>query len=71
MSTGEWISVAINLAVGLYFIHYFPVSLRRKLPENIRPPFFSLLLKVIPPLGYVLIIATVLYLMIALTAPVE
>lgn len=61
MNYGELISILINIGVGLYFAHYYPRTLRRRLDEARLPPLFALLLKVLPPLGWLLIIASVGY----------
>ncbi len=59
MSGGELFSLLINIAVGIYFAWYYPRSVRGKLDRM--PRIFSLLNKILPPLGYVLIAVSILY----------
>lgn len=61
MGGGEWLSVAINLAVGLYLVWFYPRALRARLGSGRLPPLFALLRKVVPLLGYLLLAGTVLY----------
>lgn len=63
MTSGVLLSVVINLAVAIYFIHFFPRSLKRKMPQEAMPPFFRIMQTVIPLLGYLLIAGTFIYLM--------
>jgi len=59
VSGGELFSLLINIAVGIYFAWYYPRSVRGKLDRM--PRIFSLLNKILPPLGYVLIAVSILY----------
>lgn len=59
MHAGELLSLLINIGVGIYFIHYYPRSVRGKLQQM--PRIFSVLNRVLPILGYLLIGATLLY----------
>ncbi len=59
MSSGELFSLLINIAVGVYFAWYYPRSVRGKLDRM--PRIFSVLNKILPPLGYVLIAVSILY----------
>lgn len=59
MSGGELFSLLINIAVGIYFAWYYPRSVRGKLDRM--PRIFSLLNKILPPLGYVLIAVSIIY----------
>jgi hypothetical protein len=61
VTPGEIVSIAINIAVGIYFIHYFPRNLKRKIPAESMPPFFAIMLTIIPLLGYLLLAATLIY----------
>ena len=61
MTPGEIVSIAINFAVGIYFVHYFPRNLKRKIPAEAMPPFFAIMLTIVPLLGYLLIAATLIY----------
>ena len=58
MSSGELFSLLINIAVGVYFAWYYPRSVRGKLDRM--PRIFSVLNKILPPLGYVLISVAIL-----------
>lgn len=59
MGGGEVLSVLINIAVGVYFFWYFPRSVRGKLDRL--PPIFTLLNRVLPVFGYLLVGVTAVY----------
>ena len=59
MTGGETLSLLVNVAVGVYFAWYYPRSVRGKLDRM--PAVFTTLNRFLPPLGYVLILASVLY----------
>lgn len=59
MSGGVLLSLLINIAVGVYFAWYYPRSVRGKLDRM--PRIFSLFNKILPPVGYLLIAASILY----------
>lgn len=59
MGGGELLSLLINIGVGAYFAWYYPRSVRGKLDRM--PRIFSVLNKVLPPLGYLLIALSVIY----------
>ncbi|MGM0593687.1 MAG: hypothetical protein ACQETD_04035 [Pseudomonadota bacterium] len=61
MSGGEIFSVVINLAVGLYFAVIYPRSVRKRFSALNRPRAFTLLLKVVPVVGYLIIAMTLIY----------
>jgi hypothetical protein len=61
MRAGEWISLVINLGVGIYLAWFYPRTLRRKLGAGRMPPLFKLLLWTAPPLGYFIVAGTLLY----------
>ena len=61
MSGGEWLSAVINLAVGVYLAWFYPRSLRARLGAGRMPPFFVIMLKIMPPFGFLLLAATLLY----------
>jgi hypothetical protein len=65
MSNGDLLSLLINLVVGVYFIHFFPKRLKQQMPTM--PPLFALLYRFIPIVGYLLIIASVIYAFLLLT----
>lgn len=60
MPTGEIVSIIINITIGIYFAHFYTRSVRKKLGEGQLPPFFSVLVKIMPPLGYLLIVGTLI-----------
>lgn len=70
MSGGEWLSMAINLAVGIYLAWFYPRTLRSKLGSGRMPPLFGLLLRIVPPLGYLLLVGTVVYAVMRLTGQI-
>lgn len=59
MDGGEALSVLINIAVGAYFAWYFPRSVRGKLDRM--PRIFTLLNRVLPVVGYLLMAASIVY----------
>jgi hypothetical protein len=61
MSSGEIISILINLAVGIYFAVIYPRSVQKRFSAPNRPRAFTMLLKVVPPVGYLIIAMTVIY----------
>lgn len=54
-------SVAINLAVGVYFAVFYPRSLRKRFAHGAMPRGFGLLQRVVPPVGGFIIVLTILY----------
>ena len=61
MSSGEIISIIINLAVGLYFAVIYPRSLSKRFARHTTPPGFLLLQRVVPPVGWLIIVLTLIY----------
>lgn len=52
MDGGFWFSLLINIAVGIYFVWYYPRSVRGKLDRM--PRIFTVLNRVLPIIGYLL-----------------
>lgn len=71
MSSGEIISILINLAVGIYFAVIYPRSVRKRFSGQNRPRAFTLLLKVVPTVGYLIIAMSVIYAVALLFGYVE
>lgn len=71
MSIGEIVSILINLAVGSYFAFYYPRSVRKRFTAQNRPRAFTLLLRVVPLVGYLIIGMTVIYTVALLSGMVE
>jgi len=67
MSTGEIISILINLAVGIYFAIYYPRSVHKRVTAHTMPRAFIMLVKVVPAVGYLIIALTVMYTIAMLT----
>ncbi len=63
MSAGELLSILINLAVGVYFAIFYPRSVRKRFSAQNEPRAFTLLLKVVPPAGYLIIAMSLIYAM--------
>lgn len=63
MTSGEWLSLAINLGVGLYLAWFYPRHVRRQFAGRRLPPFFALLATVLQPLGWLLIGGSLAYLL--------
>jgi hypothetical protein len=61
MSGGELLSILINLAVGIYFAVIYPRSLKKRFTSHTMPRAFILLLKVVPPVGYLIIAMSFIY----------
>lgn len=61
MSSAAILSLLINLAVGVYFALFYPRSLRRRFASHTMPHGFMLLLKVVPPAGWLIIVLTLGY----------
>jgi hypothetical protein len=62
MSGGElFLFVLLNLAVGIYFAVIYPRSLKKRFTAHTMPRAFVLLLKVVPPVGYLIIGLTLFY----------
>lgn len=67
ISTGEWISILINLAVGIYFAFYYPRSVHKRFSSHTMPRAFIMLVKVVPLVGFLIIGLTILYTLAMLT----
>jgi branched-subunit amino acid transport protein AzlD len=61
MSNGLIFSLVVNIIVGVYFARFYPRSVRKNFPNGQPPPFFALLLKILPPVGVLLIVGSVIY----------
>lgn len=62
MSGGELLLfVLLNVAVGLYFAVIYPRSLKKRFSAHTMPRAFIMLLKVVPPVGYLIIGLTFFY----------
>ncbi len=67
ISTGELISIFINLAVGIYFAIYYPRSVQKRFSSHTMPRAFIMLIKVVPVVGYLIIGLTIIYTVAILT----
>lgn len=67
ISTGELLSIFINLAVGIYFAVYYPRSVHKRFSSHTMPRAFIILVKVVPAVGYLIIGLTVIYTVAMLT----
>lgn len=61
MKGGELLSLLINLGVGGYLALFYPRALRRRFAHHPMPRGFALLLKVVPPAGWLIIALTLAY----------
>lgn len=61
ISTGELLSIFINLAVGIYFAVYYPRSIHKRFTSHTMPRAFIMLVKVVPMVGYLIIGLTMIY----------
>jgi hypothetical protein len=67
LSSGELISILINLAVGIYFAVYYPRSVHKRFSSHTMPRAFIMLVKVVPMVGYLIIGLTIIYTVAMLT----
>lgn len=56
MSQGMLFSLTINILVGLYFALWYPRSLEKNFRGRTPPPLFALLGRVLPPVGWILVL---------------
>lgn len=61
MSSGDLISILINLAVGTYFAIYYPRTLQQRFGGRPAPKGIVLLQKVVPRVGWLIIALTLIY----------
>jgi hypothetical protein len=54
------------MLVGAYFAWFYPRSVRKHFPTGPVPPGFAILRKILPPFGVLLMLASFLYLVLAL-----
>lgn len=66
MGGGELLSLLINVGVGAYFAWYYPRSVRGKLDRM--PPIFTVLNRVLPVVGYLLMGLSVVYALLRVSA---
>ncbi|MFA7632211.1 MAG: hypothetical protein WCX90_00965 [Thiohalomonadaceae bacterium] len=59
MGGGEFLSLLINTGVGIYLAWYYPRSVRGRLDQM--PQIFTLLNRLLPVVGYLLIAGSVFY----------
>ncbi len=62
MSTGDIVSILVNLAVGIYFAFIYPRTVEKRFKAMTQVPRgFVMLRQVIPKVGILIIVLTVLY----------
>ncbi|MBW6476972.1 MAG: hypothetical protein K0A95_07865 [Chromatiales bacterium] len=62
MATGEMVSIVLNLLVGIYFAFIYPKSVQKRFSSGAPVPRgFVLLRRVIPKVGIVIIVMTLVY----------
>lgn len=71
MSSGDILSILINLAVGIYFAFIYPRSVRKRFTSQTAPRAFTMLIKVVPMVGYLIIGLTVIYAVALLSGMVQ
>ncbi|MEW5757454.1 MAG: hypothetical protein AB1810_14250 [Pseudomonadota bacterium] len=67
MQLTEWIAVAINLALGIYFIHFYPKTQARIFRGHPIPKGFIWLRTLMRIVGVVAIGATLIYVVLRLS----
>lgn len=70
MSTGEALSLLINIGVGIYFAWFYPRHVRRQLGSGGLPRGFAVAVAVLQPLGVALIIGSLFYGLLRLTGAI-
>ena len=63
----EILALLLNLAVGVWFVRYYPRYLRKRIPPHATPRAFRILLPAVQVLGYVVIAGTLVYAGLRLT----
>ena len=61
MSNAMALSLLVNILVGLYFALGYPRAVRRSFRGQPPPPAFNLLLRILPPFGRGLVIASLAF----------
>lgn len=61
MSIGDSVSILINLAVGIYFLHFYPRLIAKRFASRPAPRGFVMLQKVVPPIGGLIVVLTLIY----------
>lgn len=62
MNSGDMISIFLNLAVGAYFAFVYPRSVKKRFQSAAQVPRgFVLLRRVIPAVGYLIMVMTLAY----------
>ncbi len=59
MTQGIALSLFINILVGLYFALIYPRSVEKNFRGRTPPPLFALMVRILPPIGWGLVIASV------------
>ena len=61
MNGADVLSIVINLAVGAYFAVLYPRSVKKRFGDRELPRGFALLLRFVPPAGWLIMAITVIY----------
>lgn len=61
MTANLFLALLVNVAVGAYLAWGYPRTVANSFRNHPLPPFFALMLRVMPPFGKVLITTSVLY----------
>jgi hypothetical protein len=61
MNNADILSILINLAVGFYFAVIYPRSLSKRFGSQPAPRGFVLLQRVVPPVGWMIMLLTLIY----------
>lgn len=67
MQLSEWVAVAINLALGIYFIHFYPKAQVKMFRGHAIPKGFVWLRTLMKIMGMVAIGATLIYVVLRLS----
>ena len=61
MSNADLFSIVINLVVGAYFAVIYPRSVQKRFGDGPLPRGLQLLLRFVPPAGWLIIALTLIY----------
>ena len=70
MTSAEWVSLTINLAIAVYFIHFYPKTLVKTFRDHPIPKGFLVVRGIIKVVGYVVLIGSAGYAVLRLSGTV-
>ena len=61
MTSADIFSIVINLVVGAYFAVIYPRSVKKRFGDRQLPRALELLLRFVPPAGWLIMVFTLIY----------